>query len=242
MSPKLAHVLAHLRGVRPIGKSHKALCPAHKDKNPSLSIGEENGKILLHCFAGCKLEDICKSAGIEPRDLFAEASPSQNACNAAALTVEEYAEAKRLPVEFLKNLRVSTIKYQGRMVVRIPYLDETGSEVAIRFRMALTKSSDDDNRFRWKRGSKPHLYGLWRKLVPNYRILCEGESDCHTLWHHGFPALGVPGATNWNEGRDAAKLDRIARIYVVIEPDKGGAAVESWLAKSKFLIVLTFCL
>ena len=31
-----------------------ARCPAHDDRNPSLSITDRNGKALLHCFAGCE--------------------------------------------------------------------------------------------------------------------------------------------------------------------------------------------
>ena len=49
-----------------------AICPAHPDKNPSLSIREDNGRILVHCFAGCPVEDICALAQIEIRDLFTE--------------------------------------------------------------------------------------------------------------------------------------------------------------------------
>ena len=30
-------------------------------------------------------------------------------------------------------------------------------------------------------------------------VLVEGESDCHTLWHHGVEALGIPGASNFKE-------------------------------------------
>ena len=64
-------------------------------------------------------------------------------------------------------------------------------------------------------------------------VLVEGESDVHTLWHHGIPALGLPGAANWNEGRDVQHFDGIERIYVVVEPDKGGEAVRKWLAQSR---------
>jgi putative DNA primase/helicase len=49
-----------------------ARCPAHKDRNPSLSIREDNGKILLHCFANCTVESICSALKIRVRDLFAE--------------------------------------------------------------------------------------------------------------------------------------------------------------------------
>jgi hypothetical protein len=62
--------------------------------------------------------------------------------------------------------------------------------------------------------------------------LVEGESDCHTLWFYGIPALGIPGATNWREDRDAAHLDGIDTIYVVVEPDRGGDALREWLGRS----------
>jgi putative DNA primase/helicase len=44
-----------------------AKCPAHDDQRESLAIGDgENGKLLLHCFAGCSFDQILKAAGIEP--------------------------------------------------------------------------------------------------------------------------------------------------------------------------------
>ena len=35
------------------GSSWMARCPAHDDNNPSLAIREVDGKVLLHCHAGC---------------------------------------------------------------------------------------------------------------------------------------------------------------------------------------------
>lgn len=64
MRTSLDHVLARLHRIRRSGACWMALCPAHSDKNPSLSIREDNGRILLHCFAGCSAEAICAAAGI----------------------------------------------------------------------------------------------------------------------------------------------------------------------------------
>jgi hypothetical protein len=63
-------VLARLQGVRRNGNGWMALCPAHADKNPSLSINEGKGKILLKCFAGCTTEAVCAATGIELSELF----------------------------------------------------------------------------------------------------------------------------------------------------------------------------
>src|SRR5262249_12866760 len=39
---------------RRVGSAWMARCPAHDDREPSLSIGEtRDGKVLVHCHAGC---------------------------------------------------------------------------------------------------------------------------------------------------------------------------------------------
>ena len=45
--------------MRKAGNGYKALCPAHDDKNPSLSIAEgDGGRVIVNCFAGCTFESI----------------------------------------------------------------------------------------------------------------------------------------------------------------------------------------
>ena len=86
-------------------------------------------------------------------------------------------------------------------------------------------------------GSKPTLYGLWRlqhAREVGYVVLVEGESDCHTLWHHGLEAVGVPGASNW-KAEWASLLEGIRMVYAVIEPDVGGEALKEKLAVSPAL-------
>jgi hypothetical protein len=196
-----------------------------------LSVGEGNdGRILLKCFAGCSVAAVVAALGLETADLMPESRHALRGC-----TLVEYAAAKRLPVDFLKSLGVSEIGYSGVRVIRIPYKDAAGRELAVRFRLEIEKRSPD-NRFRWKAGSRPVLYGLWRLQEAHAArgiVLVEGESDAHTLWFHDIPAVGIPGATNWNEARDAGYLDGIPAVYVVVEPDNGGEAVLRWLDKSR---------
>jgi hypothetical protein len=150
-------------------------------------------------------------------------------------TVAAYAKAKRLPEDFLGQLGLTDISYLGAPAIKVPYLDEEGAEIAVRFRLQLEKGEQVDDRFRWRKGSKPRLYGLWRLDVARaakYVVLVEGESDAQTLWHHGIPALGIPGAANWREDL-ASVFDRIKTIYIVIEPDRGGETVRAWLSRSR---------
>ena len=47
-----------------------ATCPAHDDKQASLSIGQGRGGVILKCFAGCVYGDILRAVGLEERDGF----------------------------------------------------------------------------------------------------------------------------------------------------------------------------
>jgi hypothetical protein len=47
-----------------------ACCPAHEDRAPSLSIYEtEDGRVLLHCFAGCHTASVIRALGLRWEDL-----------------------------------------------------------------------------------------------------------------------------------------------------------------------------
>lgn len=52
------------------GDSYMACCPAHDDHSPSLSVTLEGPRVLVHCFAGCSLEDICGAVGFPVEALF----------------------------------------------------------------------------------------------------------------------------------------------------------------------------
>jgi hypothetical protein len=48
-----------------------ACCPAHEDGGPSLSIREtDDGRVLIHCFAGCGAGDVLHAVGLRMSDLF----------------------------------------------------------------------------------------------------------------------------------------------------------------------------
>ena len=154
-------------------------------------------------------------------------SPPKNRATAqpSGLTLEQYADAKRLPVEKLRRWGLST--YGGK--IKIPYHLPDGRESAMRYRLSLV----DEPRFRWRPGSKPTLYGLERiesAKTTGSIVVVEGESDCHTLWHHDYHAVGVPGASSFKSAW-LTHLDGISTISIVIEPDAGGKQMLGWIAK-----------
>jgi hypothetical protein len=224
------------------GDGWTALCPAHDDRQNSLSFREAGDRLLLKCHAGCLTEQIVAALGLRMRDLFSDdrgkgagrgtypVSPA-TAQPLPGCTLEQYSEAKKLPVDFLRGLGLQGVSYQGGPAVRIPYHDESGAAAAIRFRVGL----EGEDRFRWKAGAKVCLYGRTRlgaAREAGYVVLVEGESDCHTLWFHGVPAVGIPGAGNFKAARDAPLFDDIPVVYVMDEGDKGGATLREAVGKS----------
>lgn len=78
--------LSRLEGVRPTPTGHRAFCPAHQrpphrpGRGRTLSISESSaGGVLVNCHAGCDLNQILGSLGLERHDLF----PRQPAGGAA---------------------------------------------------------------------------------------------------------------------------------------------------------------
>ena len=148
-------------------------------------------------------------------------------------TLAEYAEAKALPVDVLQSYGLRDYRHPAYKCASIvlPYwtTPDRSEEGARRFRLELTKrTSEDDRRFRWRSGDKPkqNPYGLWRQRIGARLWLVEGESDCHTLWHAGEQALGIPGAGMFSAEVYDPHMQDVAEVIVVIEDDDGGAALE----------------
>ena len=72
-----------------------------------------------------------------PRVKRATAQPASSGC-----TLRAYAAAKKLPEKFLAQIGVREFRYMGAPALHIPYLDEDGTVVAVRFRLELEKGTE----------------------------------------------------------------------------------------------------
>src|SRR5215203_249748 len=145
-------------------------------------------------------------------------------------TLEAYAAAKRLPVNFLESLSIKNATYDFNPAIRIPYPNEEGKEVYHRYRLSLKA----EPRFKAppaSLGLKPVPYGLQilqHAREAGYLILVEGESDPQVLWFNDIPALGIPGTKAWKKfGAEwTAYLQDIPALLVPVEAD--GAGEDFW--------------
>lgn len=102
-------------------------------------------------------------------------------------TLEEYANEKKLPLDFLKGLGLKDTKYGN---IAFPYYNIDKTINSTRYRNHPSNSS----KYLCKKGTQTVPYGLWKiqEFTNDYIVIVEGESDAQTLWFHGIQAIGIP--------------------------------------------------
>ena len=201
-----------------------AKCPAHDGTGDhSLSVHEGRLKpVLLKCWAGCTYDAIVRALGlgtVAVPPTRAQPSPRQRtAGRTRPITLTALAQDKALPIPFLIALGVHDLPQRG---VGIPYYDETRTPQHVKRRTALRATEGSY----WPAGQPLMPYGL--EDLAHARevgslVIPEGESDRWTLVYHGFPCLAIPGAAAVG-CLTAAHVQGISRVYLIREPDAGGA-------------------
>jgi hypothetical protein len=133
--------------------------------------------------------------------------------------VVELARAKRLPAGWLAGEEIGLFD-RGGGAVGIPYRDEAGLTLFVRQR----NPEGAEPRFFQPKGIGLVPYGLWRLDQARRHAslaICEGESDTWVLWHHGLPALGLPGSMSC-AALEVEHLIGIERLWVVPDRDLAG--------------------
>lgn len=97
-------LLPHLQGVRPSGIDRwTARCPAHDDHSPSLSIRKTGDRVLVHCHAGCRTENILQALGIESMRILFDSDEG--------FTIDTIASQKRMAVDGLKRWSAQRLNF-----------------------------------------------------------------------------------------------------------------------------------
>lgn len=201
-----------LAPVRKSGVNWNTNCPAHPDKNPSLSISEgRNGNVVLHCFAGCEVESVVKALGLEMTDLFAEDKPNLSVVASSPMKLVKtyhYTDMNHKPLYEVRRYEPKTFR---------PYLPGAS-------RAGLN-------------GTERVLYrmpALIDALVAGDDVMIvEGERDVQSLEAAGYVATT-------NSGGSAGWLDSFADIFsgseglvvVVADNDPAGAKWAGQVAAS----------
>ena len=183
---------------------YQALCPAHDDRTPSLSIGTGNdGRVLLHCQAGCCTDAVLDALGLTTRDLYPETTNTNG--HDEIIAVYKYTDEN------------------GRALFEVC---RTGSK---RF---FQRKPDGTNGVQGVRRVPYRLPRVIAAVKSGETIyLPEGEKDVHALERAGVTATCNPGgAGKWRD--EYSELLRGAKIVIIADADDAGRTHAQQAARS----------
>jgi len=206
-------ILSQLNKVKGAGQGKwSALCPAHEDKNPSLSVGlGEDGKVLLHCHAGCSHKDILATLDLKEKDLFSDTCYA----NAVSESAEE-AQADRIAEALLNNGKSASGVIGEVSSCTYDYVDSNGNLLYQVLRRSGKKfrqrRPDGQGGWVWNIKDTPRvLYNLPAVAsapVEEWVFIVEGEKDVDNLRALNIAATTNSGGTGkWNQVDDDSVLN-----------------------------------
>lgn len=209
MDDPIQSVLDRLAGVRPSNGGYEARCPAHDDQHASLSVNRgEDGRVLLHCHAGCALVAVCKAMGLRLGDLF----PSSNNGDGLGRVVATYDYCDSNGGRLFQVLRYEGKKFRQRRP------DGKGGWI---------RNLKDVGRV---------LYRLPELLAadPTQTVfVVEGERDADNLGAMGLIATTCPGgAGKWHLCDDRPLPGR--RVVILPDADEPGRKHADQVARALY--------
>jgi putative DNA primase/helicase len=174
----------------------RAQCPSHADNRPSLAVDVRDGRILLHCFAGCSNKTIISDLNLTWADLY-EHGPVPGVTGPQAIVdTYEYATVDG---------------------------DVYGRKLRFGPRKAFAWERWDGDRRDWLRklgGLTPGLFNLERVQDVRDVLVVEGEKAVRLLGNLGFSAVAPPyGASAWKSAWTEA-LWQAGVFRVAVLPDR----------------------
>jgi hypothetical protein len=204
--------LAQTLGGRRGGTGYIARCPAHDDRNPSLSITDgDGGKLLLHCHAGCSQEAVIDA--LRNLGLWAGKSSGDTQRTPAA---PRHSHPLITPP-------TSKTSVPPRIVSTYDYTDQRGDLLyqIVRYdpKDFRQRYPSDDGGWIWKKHPTQVLYRLHEVREAPIAFVVEGEKDADTLREYGFVGTTKAGgaASPWLD--EYTEILRDKDVLVVSDND-----------------------
>lgn len=214
-------VLAKLPGAKKSGKGWSARCPAHEDRNPSLSVSEgDDGTALLKCHSGCTTAAILAAVDLTLRDLFPDKADAVPKRKGKPYPNAPFGRLFATACETVAELE----RNHGKRSAMWTYHDATANPVGLVVRWNRSDGKKDIRPVSrhangWRIGSMPNprtLYGLPELETAKRVIVTEGEKAADAARSLGFVATTSAGGS---QAAEKSNWQSLAGKEVWILPD-----------------------
>ena len=178
-----------------------------------------DGRILLHCHAGCSTEDIAEAMGLQVKDLFGESTP-----------------ADMLPA-YTAPKKSAQAAYEAEYIYRnadgIPILKKVKMRQPDGGKYFFWQHWDGSKWAKGRNGVDPPLYSAVPfQALPNYIYLVEGEKDVENLNQLKFPAVSLPDGAKSKWHPQYTDTLRGKNVAIIQDNDTPGKDFAQMVAKS----------
>ena len=208
-------ILTHFQVKKRYPDKSQCECPAHDDKQASLTVTRGRDSVLIHCHAGCDIDNVLAAAGLKKSDLFYQEKRTGSSWRAY---VESRSKGKIEAIYNYVSLNGSyaftKVRMQGKKMIY-------GTLTNDRFSYGLQGQS----RKELKAIYAPDGIEAINKAVSEGKpiFIPEGEKDADTLAKQGYTAFSYGGVNDWTA--DMAQLCKGAVVYVLADNDEPGRRV-----------------
>ena len=192
----------------------QCICPAHNDKEASLTIARGDRGTVVHCHAGCETADVLAAVGLQMKDLF------------------EDDQIRKTDREKWKSYVEGR---EGRKIEDVyHYVDLSGKYAFTRLRLTGKKflyGILEGDRFNYGLDGKSRkaipavfcesLEAVRKAIETGQRVFyCEGEKDVKTVISHGLTGITCGASGDWIS--DCTTLFQGADVVILQDNDDSG--------------------
>jgi hypothetical protein len=213
-------LLPLLEGVRSVSGGFQALCPAHPDRTPSLSITAGTTQpVVIKCHANCDTDAILAAVGLTWADI---SQPKEDRRDEGEWTPAG-------PASHVYDYRGET----GELLFQVLRVPQPGGSKTFRQRVPDSAAKSG---WRWSLGETRRVLYRLPELITAIDggeiVWCvEGEKDVHALLGIGVTATcNSGGAGKWRD--EYADLFVDVHVRIVADRDKPGQAHARLVANS----------
>lgn len=206
--------LQHFKISKRYGSQAQCKCPAHNDKQASLSVSMGEKCTLFYCHAGCTLDAILSAAGLEKKDTYYEQSiQTVDWRKYVEKREQRKIEAVYNYVSFNGQYAFTKLRFAGKKIMYGRLENE-------RFIYGLPRDTP--------RKSLKAVYGDLKRLREAIQadeaiFIPEGEKDVDTLTRKGYIAFTYGGVNDWQA--EFSELVKGADVIILADNDEPGRAV-----------------